>query len=57
MRPWEGDANFEKFFDLIYKIPKNYLLIMQAFRDEEGLYIFNEQLNHLKRVLNGKKYY
>ena len=53
----KGDANFEKFFDLIYKIPKNYLLIMQSFRDEDGLNIFKDQLHHLKRVLNGKKYY
>ena len=52
-----GDANLEKFFSYLQKIPKNYLLIMQCYRDDEGVSIFKDQLKYLKRVLNGKRYF
>lgn len=52
-----GDANLDKFFSYLHKIPKNYLLIMQCYRDDEGVSIFKDQLKYLKRVLNGKRYF
>ena len=48
----EGDADFKAFFnklrDYNYKGP----FIMQAFRDDEGLLIFNSQLAWIKAFLN-----
>lgn len=49
----QGDANFVDFFDKLKKFDYDGPLIMQAYRDDEGLNIFKEQLDWIKRILNG----
>ncbi|MDA9171066.1 sugar phosphate isomerase/epimerase [Alphaproteobacteria bacterium] len=52
----DGAINLDLFFNYINKVPRNYLLIMQCYRDEEGVKLFKQQLNYVKRVLNDKRY-
>tara|TARA_Y100000768_G_scaffold63599_1_gene43734 strand:- start:36397 stop:37242 length:846 start_codon:yes stop_codon:yes gene_type:complete len=40
-----GDANFSKIFDLLVKYEYQGIVIFQAFRDNEGVEIFKDQLN------------
>jgi len=41
-----GSANFEIFFTCLKKLNRNkYILIMQSYRDEEGINVFKSQLN------------
>ena len=40
-----GDVDFSAFFRMLLKIEYKGPIIMQAFRDEEGISIFKEQLN------------
>ena len=48
-----GNANFELFFTEIKKYHYSGPYIMQAYRDDEGLNIFNKQLNFIKPFLEG----
>ena len=41
----EGNADFPKIFDLLSKYDYQGLLIFQAYRDDEGIKIFKDQLN------------
>ena len=41
----EGNANFEKFFDKLKEFNYEGPFIMQAYRDEDGVKIFNSQLD------------
>ncbi len=40
-----GDANFNLFFSLLKKLKYDGLFVMQAFRDDEGVEIFKQQLS------------
>ena len=47
----KGNADISKIFDLLSKYNYNGLLIFQAFRDDEGVKMFKDQLNwFLKNV-------
>jgi len=46
-----GDVDFEKFFDKLSEFDYRGPFIMQAFRDEEGVYIFKRQLEWIKKYL------
>ena len=48
----EGDAKFEIFFDELSKYDYKGPFIMQAYRDEEGVKIFKEQLSFIKKFIN-----
>jgi sugar phosphate isomerase/epimerase len=48
----EGDANFPAFFNKLKGLDYQGLFIMQAYRDEEGINIFKEQLAWVKPYLN-----
>jgi len=48
----EGDAKFEIFFDELSKYNYKGPFIMQAYRDEEGVKIFKEQLIFIKKFIN-----
>ena len=52
-----GDAKLENFFSNVNKIAGDYLLIMQCYRDDEGVSIFKDQLKYFKRILNGRRYF
>ena len=47
-----GNAQFEKFFKKIRKINYEGPLIMQAYRDDEGVEVFKEQLNWMASYFN-----
>ena len=47
-----GNVNFNKFFDALSKFKNQKTLIMQAYRDDEGLEIFKSQLIWFKNKLN-----
>jgi sugar phosphate isomerase/epimerase len=44
----EGDADFENFFYKLKEFDYQGPFIMQAYRDEEGVEVFREQLNWIK---------
>jgi len=44
----EGDADFERFFSKLREFNYEGPFIMQAYRDEEGVEIFNKQLKWVK---------
>ena len=44
----KGSANIPEFFELLEPYKYNGLIIMQAYRDEEGLRVFRSQLKWLK---------
>ena len=48
----EGNADFHKIFDLLSKYDYQGLLIFQAYRDNEGIEIFKEQLNWFFKNIN-----
>ena len=48
----EGSTNFEECFNLMKSIEFNGPLIMQVYRDDEGLDVFERQLNWLKENFN-----
>ncbi len=50
----EGDAKIHEFFKEIYKNKYDGLLIMQAYRDEEGLEIFKKQYKYVRKLINEK---
>ena len=43
-----GNANFKSFFDVFSKIDFNGPIVMQVYRDEEGIEIFKKQFNWFK---------
>jgi L-ribulose-5-phosphate 3-epimerase len=47
----EGNANFKKFFTKLKEFNYQGPLIMQAYRDEEGVSIFRSQLDWIKKYL------
>lgn len=47
-----GDTDFNSFFKALNKITFKGPLIMQVYRDEEGVSVFKEQLAWLKQFLN-----
>ena len=47
-----GDADIEKCFNLLEEYNFNGPLIMQAYRDEEGVEVFKKQLNWLRKLHN-----
>jgi L-ribulose-5-phosphate 3-epimerase len=47
----EGNANFEKFFNKLKELNYQGPFIMQAYRDNEGVKIFKEQLTLVKKVM------
>ena len=51
----EGDSDFKKLFSLIKRSDYKGPLIMQSYRDEEGLEIFKEQLSWIKRIMNSDR--
>ena len=40
-----GNVNFSKIFDLLSKYDYRGIIIFQAFRDDEGLKVFKDQLS------------
>jgi L-ribulose-5-phosphate 3-epimerase len=48
----EGNANFQLFFNKLEKLNYSGCFIMQAYRDDEGVAIFKQQLAWVKRFLN-----
>ena len=50
----KGDANFEMFFNALKGIDYKGPFIMQAYRDDEGVSIFEEQLNWVKGAMRKK---
>ena len=43
----EGDADFDVFFEKLKEFNYQGIFIMQAYRDNEGIEIFKNQLNWL----------
>jgi L-ribulose-5-phosphate 3-epimerase UlaE len=50
-----GDVNFLRFFEALDTITYNSPFIMQAYRDDEGVEIFKQQLNFFRELLNNSK--
>jgi L-ribulose-5-phosphate 3-epimerase len=48
----EGGIDFEEFFSCLSKINFEGIMILQAYRDDEGLEIFTKQLNFIKKILS-----
>jgi L-ribulose-5-phosphate 3-epimerase len=48
----EGNANFVKFFSKLEEFDYQGPLIMQAYRDDEGVEIFKQQLEWIKQFFN-----
>ncbi|WP_216678676.1 sugar phosphate isomerase/epimerase family protein [Fluviispira sanaruensis] len=48
----KGDACFENVFNELKKINYSGILIMQAYRDDQGVSIFIEQYNWIKKIIN-----
>lgn len=46
-----GNANLNEVFTCLNKLSYNGILIMQAYRDDEGLIIFKEQLKYVQSLL------
>ena len=46
-----GNVNFPSFFSALKKIKYNGIFIMQAYRDDEGLTIFKQQLDWIMPLL------
>ena len=51
----EGDVNFKDFFEALNLINYNNPFIMQAYRDDEGLNVFEKQLSFFVNKLNKYK--
>jgi L-ribulose-5-phosphate 3-epimerase UlaE len=49
-----GNANFNSFFDVFSKLDFKGPLIMQVYRDEEGVEIFKKQLNWFKTKIENE---
>ena len=47
-----GAANFQQAFSMLKKMEYTGPLIMQAYRDDEGLEVFKEQLAYVKALLD-----
>ena len=47
-----GNVNFSKFFDLLSKYEYQGIIIFQAFRDDEGVKVFKDQLSWFFKNLN-----
>jgi sugar phosphate isomerase/epimerase len=47
-----GNADFPTIFELLSKYNYQGLIILQAFRDDEGIEIFKEQLNWFLKKAN-----
>ncbi len=47
----EGNVDFESFFDALKNICYDGLIIMQAYRDDEGLEVFEKQLSFINKQL------
>ena len=47
-----GAANFQVFFAALKKFEYKGPFIMQAYRDDEGIEVFKEQLNWIKNIMN-----
>ena len=47
-----GSANFQQAFSMLKKIQYTGPLIMQAYRDDEGLGVFKEQLAYVKALFD-----
>ena len=48
----EGDADFERFFQALKKCNYDGPFIMQAYRDDEGVEVFKQQLNWIEKFLD-----
>lgn len=48
----EGNADFKKFFNKLREFDYQGPLIMQAYRDDDGVAIFKSQLNWIKKYLS-----
>jgi len=48
----EGNANFKKFFTKLKEFNYRGPLILQAYRDDEGVEIFKQQLEWIKPFVN-----
>jgi len=48
----EGDADFERFFQALEKCNYDGPFIMQAYRDDEGVEVFKQQLNWIEKFLD-----
>ncbi len=48
----EGNANFEKFFDKLKEFDYKGPIIMQAYRDDEGVGVFKKQLNWIMKFIH-----
>jgi L-ribulose-5-phosphate 3-epimerase len=48
----KGDADFPLFFQKLKEFDYHGPFIMQAYRDDEGLSIFNKQLHWIKSIIN-----
>jgi len=47
----EGDADFDRFFEALGKYDYKGPFIMQAYRDDEGVEVFKQQLNWVRKFL------
>ena len=52
----EGNGNFELFFKELKKYSYKGPLIMQAYRDEEGIDVFSKQLVWIKEIMKKVDY-
>ena len=48
----KGNANFPVVFGELATLEYSGLLIMQAYRDDEGIRLFNEQINWIRPIVN-----
>jgi L-ribulose-5-phosphate 3-epimerase len=51
----EGNANFDKFFRKLKEFDYQGPFIMQAYRDDEGVKVFKDQLNWIKSYISIEK--
>ena len=49
----KGDCNFQLFFKEFYKIDFSGPIILQAYRDEEGVEVFKKQFSWFMQSMNG----
>jgi len=47
----DGNVDFECFFNALKNICYDGLIIMQAYRDDEGLEVFEKQLSFINKQL------
>jgi len=52
----EGNADFELFFKKLKKYNYKGPFIMQAYRDNEGIHVFNKQLKWIKEIMKKVNY-